>query len=299
MDRTWDVFSTFDVVVAVRGRQGLRRPFALARVRPRVLLAGADDAPADQSRRIAASGRSAAFARDRRPGPDSAMTDTFPCMGNLSVWGSPAVRCVDFIFDPNGRAGILDRPFSTRRSSMPPRAAGSRGPWRSCATRSKRHQVAGVSGSTTGAPLDTKSAAIGSSTRAAAGPPRAATGRDTAPQRPAGRLYGRCRTERSTDTELHTMVEAVPDGWWYTSLVPGGRRVFIYLTDVDLAPRGITRGTGASGRLIDQTACIGPYVLAFRYISTCRRWPAQRRTARLDPPAGDGWAAAGRCGPGP
>ena len=37
-------------------------------------------------------------------------------------------------------------------------------------------------------------------------------------------------------------MESVPNGWWYTSLVPGGRRVFMYLTDADLAPQGITRG---------------------------------------------------------
>ena len=60
-------------------------------------------------------------------------------------------------------------------------------------------------------------------------------------------------------------MEAVPDGWWYTSLVPGGRRVFMYLTDADLAPRGITRGAGVFRSLMEQTACVGPYFRAFRY----------------------------------
>ena len=93
--------------------------------------------------------------------------------------------------------------------------------------------------------------------------------------------------------ERHTLVEAAPDGWWYTALVPGGRRVFIYLTDADLAPRGITRGASVFRSLLDQTACIGPYFRAYGYRLQRPPKAGSARTARLDRAAGDGWAAAG------
>ncbi|MGI5430721.1 NAD(P)/FAD-dependent oxidoreductase [Streptomyces sp. CA-179760] len=46
----------------------------------------------------------------------------------------------------------------------------------------------------------------------------------------ARRLPGR----RSEDTELGTLVEAVPGGWWYMARVPAGRLV-AHLTDTGLA----------------------------------------------------------------
>ena len=42
---------------------------------------------------------------------------------------------------------------------------------------------------------------------------------------------------RRRGRRLHTVVEAVPDGWWYTTPVPGHRRVVAFLTDSDLMPR--------------------------------------------------------------
>jgi hypothetical protein len=33
-------------------------------------------------------------------------------------------------------------------------------------------------------------------------------------------------------------IEAVPEGWWYASPLPGGRSVVAYMTDADLLPRG-------------------------------------------------------------
>lgn len=47
-------------------------------------------------------------------------------------------------------------------------------------------------------------------------------------------LGGRVSGGHAGDPELRTLVEAVPEGWWYTARVPAGR-VVAHLTDADLA----------------------------------------------------------------
>jgi len=38
--------------------------------------------------------------------------------------------------------------------------------------------------------------------------------------------------------DLRFLIEAAPDGWWYSSTLPGGQRVLAFMTDADLLPRG-------------------------------------------------------------
>lgn len=40
--------------------------------------------------------------------------------------------------------------------------------------------------------------------------------------------------ENSTDSYHHTLIEACPEGWWYTSLLPSKQRVVVFHTDDDL-----------------------------------------------------------------
>src|SRR5262249_57907906 len=37
--------------------------------------------------------------------------------------------------------------------------------------------------------------------------------------------------------DRRTLIEAGPDGWWYSALLPGQRLVAAYMTDADLLPR--------------------------------------------------------------
>ena len=48
-------------------------------------------------------------------------------------------------------------------------------------------------------------------------------------------VFPRC----AADQDTATTVEAVESGWWYTSAIPGARRVVALLTDGDLLPAGI------------------------------------------------------------
>ena len=40
------------------------------------------------------------------------------------------------------------------------------------------------------------------------------------------------------DQRAATHVEAVEGGWWYSTLLPGARRMVVFLTDADLMPTG-------------------------------------------------------------
>jgi len=49
-------------------------------------------------------------------------------------------------------------------------------------------------------------------------------------------VIGRIATaERNDDRETRTVVEAAPDGWWYSAPIPTGELVIGYMTDADLA----------------------------------------------------------------
>ncbi len=210
------------------------------------------------------------------------------------MWGSPNVRCVDFLFDPNGQGWILDRAAFDAALVEAARAAGAE-VWSDYVRRVSREEsgrwCVGIDDPRFG------EREIGCRWVIDAGGRRAAIARRLgvklqALDRLAAFTAVAGPSERP-DTELCTLVEAVPDGWWYTSPVPGGRRVFIYLTDVDLAPRGITREMRVFCTLLEQTTCVGPYLRASGYRLERPPRASAARKARLDRAAGDGWAAAG------
>ncbi|MFE4304892.1 tryptophan 7-halogenase [Streptomyces sp. NPDC056891] len=93
------------------------------------------------------------------------------------------------------------------------------------------------------------------------------------------------------DQDLRTLVEAAPDGWWYTARVPAGRLV-AHLTDLDLADPRLRTTAGflerAAGTRHVRTRLDG--YPAGRPPDP--RW-APAHGQRLTPPAGPGWVAAG------
>ncbi|MFB7837137.1 FAD-dependent oxidoreductase [Streptomyces sp. NPDC056056] len=93
------------------------------------------------------------------------------------------------------------------------------------------------------------------------------------------------------DQDLRTLVEAAPDGWWYTARVPAGRLV-AHLTDRDLADPRLRTATGFLERAA-RTRHVGTRLEG--YAAGPRpepRW-APAHGQRLAPPAGPGWVAAG------
>jgi hypothetical protein len=87
-------------------------------------------------------------------------------------------------------------------------------------------------------------------------------------------------------------VEAVPEGWWYTSALPDGDRIVAFHTDSDLpAARGSSDARGFRS-LLAETQCIATLVgLRSDTEFTVKR--AFARNQRLPDPCGEHWCAVG------
>jgi flavin-dependent dehydrogenase len=89
-----------------------------------------------------------------------------------------------------------------------------------------------------------------------------------------------------------TLVEAVANGWWYSARLPGDKLMVAYMTDSDLADRGVREKGGWLALLSetdhtlrrvrdgDYTPRSGPHIL-------------QANSSRLDAAFGECWLAAG------
>jgi flavin-dependent dehydrogenase len=95
------------------------------------------------------------------------------------------------------------------------------------------------------------------------------------------------------DRDSATLVEAVADGWWYTTPVPSGRRVIAFLTDSDLFPRRHARAARDWHERLEHA----PHVRAELAANGCRLYGnpliLDAGVAYLEQPAGTGWVAAG------
>ncbi|WP_445488282.1 NAD(P)/FAD-dependent oxidoreductase [Rhodopseudomonas sp. RCAM05734] len=83
-------------------------------------------------------------------------------------------------------------------------------------------------------------------------------GPDT-PLRRLDRLVG-CYCVLTLDDDVDavaaTLVEAVADGWWYMTVMPGGRSLLCYFTDSDLLPPGLRKDPALLRQLLSQTQAI-------------------------------------------
>lgn len=111
------------------------------------------------------------------------------------------------------------------------------------------------------------------------------------------RLVGFARTLLSApstdDQDSRTVVEAAPDGWWYTARLPNRRRIVVYLTDAGSPSSRPARTAAGFDRLLAETLHILRTTLGagYRPVGPPRAYPAN--SSRLDRVTGDGWLAAG------
>ncbi|AUX23789.1 oxidoreductase [Sorangium cellulosum] len=89
----------------------------------------------------------------------------------------------------------------------------------------------------------------------------------------------------------HTLVEAVPDGWWYSAPLPGGRMVAVFMSDADIVRRRRAGEPSGFEDALAGAAHTRERLAAGRLRPTLHVRCA--RSQRLDPVAGPGWIAAG------
>lgn len=220
-----------------------------------------------------------------------------PCYGNLSAWGSPSLQGADFIYDPNGHGWHLDRPRFDRSLREAAREAGAL-----LAAASVRR--------ISPAPEPLRWRLL----LQEAGAEREICCRwliDAAGRRAAvARSRGACRRHDDRlvaffmvfaagdavpegDRDARTLIEAAPDGWWYTALVPGGRRVIACLTDADLAVPLSLRERRGFLRLLETTQHVRESLRAGGYLPCAGPTGAPAAGSCLDRFTGEGWLAAG------
>jgi len=204
--------------------------------------------------------------------------------GNLSSWGSELLDATDFIRDPDGPGWRLDR----LRFDAELRDAASRSGARLLQTRIKRAVPTGKTWDVcfeNGATVTVRWL-IDATGRSAALARRLGVKR--VPDSPLIALYafGRPDTGGSFD---RTLVEAVPEGWWYAASLPSGVPVAAFHTRPIAAAR-LKNLPGAWGRAVTRT----------RYLKTMlpvANWTPPRAAeaggARLEQFGGNGWLACG------
>jgi flavin-dependent dehydrogenase len=92
------------------------------------------------------------------------------------------------------------------------------------------------------------------------------------------------------DSDPHTLIESVPDGWWYTAALSDNRRVVTLMADADIArPRRLDREPGWR-KALSETMLMKTLAPAAEALGEVVR-PAG--SAYLNEPCGDSWIAAG------
>jgi len=222
-----------------------------------------------------------------------------PSHGNRSAWGTPEAEERDFLSHPEGVGWHLDRPrfdamlvdaavragaSYARRTRLARRRRGAGGAW-------LLDLVVGGRETTVRAGAIVDASGRTAVLARAEGVPRAAY----------DRLVGVVGTLIPTDVEGDpafdqdslTLIEAVPDGWWYAARIPGGRLVVAHMTDADIAAsRGVRSPSGWSASLADAPR-IQERVRrhGYRLDAALRVVPAD--SSYLRDVGGDGWCAVG------
>lgn len=293
-----------DVAVVGGGPAGTATAIALARAGLRAAVIEASDygafrigetVPADLRAVLRELGVWEAFAKDCKDSRDSKDGENahLPSAGNASAWGSGELEIRDALFDLRGHGWHLDRRRFDATLAAEAERAGAR-VW--TRTRLTGWQRKG-----------------GAWSLALAGPeaPRRltaaflvdATGRDASLARCLGarrlhrdRLAAVCALFSRPDggaapADLHTLVEATEDGWWYAARLSAGRTVVAWMSDSDLVHLD---GIGRPGPWLERLgrtrhirpllagAEIGPRLTVRSAASHC-----------LDRMTGDGWLAVG------
>jgi flavin-dependent dehydrogenase len=290
------VSGDFAAVIVGGGPAGAAAAISLARVGQRVLLV-------DDSSRGFRLGETLAPAvrpllRDLGVLEQFLGDGHLPCYGNVSAWGSSEAEFTDFVFNPHGHGWHLDRARFDAMLRYEARECGAtvlsearftsaqqeKGGWHVALRMGDAWRCSEVV--QTGWLIDGTGR-------------RAVVARQLGAQRiHEDRLvafYARFRPSESAirDEDSRTIIEAAPDGWWYSSLIPSGERIVAFLTDSDLADRVALHSAPGFKGLLGESRHVGYLLTSYGYEPNGDPRGADAGTARLDCFGGPGWLSVG------
>jgi flavin-dependent dehydrogenase len=105
-------------------------------------------------------------------------------------------------------------------------------------------------------------------------------------------LFSPAPDSPTADEDSRTLIEATPDGWWYTALLPDKHRVVAYLTDADLADQSFRTKRGFNS-ILTRTDHISACLDRYQYELTTAVKAVAANSARLGCATGRGWIAVG------
>lgn len=219
-----------------------------------------------------------------------------PSHGNCSAWGTEALVATDFVFGPDGNGWQLDRERFDARLAEAARRGGADIRYGSRLAGARR--AAGrweLAVESADRCRDIRASWLVDATgRRSAVARRLGARRDVADSLVC--VYGMAAPSpgcNRPDVDARTLVEAVPTGWWYTALVPGGRRTVAWLTDADVIRRLPWRGTAWFALQVRETHHLGPLLARHGYEFVGSPKCSVANSSRTAPWYGNGWLAVG------
>lgn len=220
-----------DVIIAGGGVAGAAVAIGLQRHGLEVVLAEAQSRPAWRiGETLAAEARP--LLQELGVWQDHLQAGHLQSYGNVSCWGWEVPVDHDFTSNPLGHAWQLDRPAFERMMLAAATTAGARILHDSPITALERES--GIWQVQAGTEQISAPLLIDATGR------RAVIARQLGVRRQSrdklAALYAIAKSLTGTDKDSRTFIEALPDGWFYTALMPGGRRTLSFQTDADLLP---------------------------------------------------------------
>jgi flavin-dependent dehydrogenase len=216
--------------------------------------------------------------------------------GNCSAWGTGELASTDFIFGPHGNGWQLDREQFDARLARTAQELGA-SLWYGCRLGAIRRITTEWELEAT---VDRVRRAVRAQWLVDATGRRGVVARQLGVRRVAVdtlvavyAVMSPTRDERPLDSDTRTLVESVPEGWWYTVLVPGGRRTLAWLTDADLLRGKPWQEAKWFGSSAGRTRHLGPLLDRHGYALVNPPRCTSANSSRSELWCGPGWIATG------
>jgi flavin-dependent dehydrogenase len=278
----------YDAVVAGGGVAGATAALALASCGRTVLLIESTD------QRAAKIGET--LAPETKPlleklglWDDFTKAGHLPCPGHRSAWGSEELHENDFIFNPHGNAWQLDRAGFEDFLRLKAEKKGAR-VLRNRSANTLIRQRTSWRIEINGEKYESNWVID-------------ATGRSSRLARQVGiirevvdhlvSIHTRSSIRDRPDADARTIVESHREGWWYSALVPDGKRVIAFQTDADCKlPKRCSSLDWFLERL-EETRHLRELVAASGYQFTAKTHVVSAHSSKLEQTSGEGWLAVG------